>query len=108
MKSRFPFDVMCLALAELELIFEKGHNNYSDHELTERAEKIFDVAKNFDDLYWFIANLKIYLEEVKLYPEKSMFFFQLNWFYLNIENILIKMEPLYFSLLTTPSFSLLL
>ncbi len=68
LNRHFPFDAMCWALAELELIFEKGHNKYSEHELTKRAEKIFDIAKSYDDLCWFIANLKIYLEEIKLYP----------------------------------------
>lgn len=68
LNSYFPFDAMCWALAELELIFEKGHKNYSQQELTEKAEEIFDVEKNYDNLCWLIANLKIYLEEVNLYP----------------------------------------
>ncbi len=67
-KSNYPYDTLCWALAEFEMIFEKGRKNYSEHEVIEREKKIFDSSLDYDDLCWFISNLKIYLEEVKLYP----------------------------------------
>lgn len=67
-KSNYPYDTLCWALAEFQMIFEKGHKNYLEHEVVERAEKIFDVSLDYDELCFLIANLKIYLEEVKLYP----------------------------------------
>jgi len=68
LKSYYPYDTLCWALAEFQLIFEKGERNYSEHEVIERAEKIIDSPLGYDDLCGFIANLKIYLEEAKLYP----------------------------------------
>ena len=68
MKSNYPYDTLCWALAEFQLIFEKGHKNYSEHEVIEREKKIFNALIDYDDLCWFIANLKVYLEQIKLYP----------------------------------------
>ena len=67
-KSNYPYDSLCWALAEFELIFEKGRKNYSEQEVIKREKKIFDSSLDYDDICWFIANLKIYLEEIKLYP----------------------------------------
>ena len=67
-KSYYPYDALCWALAEFELIFEKGHNNYSEYEVIDREKEIFDISLAYDDLCWFIANLRTYLEEVNLYP----------------------------------------
>ena len=64
----YPYDALCWALAEFQLIFEKGKKKYSEHEVIERAESIFESLLDYDDLCRFIANLKIYLEEAKLYP----------------------------------------
>lgn len=67
-KSNYPYDTLCWALAEFQMIFEKGRKNYLEHEVVESAEKIFDVSLDYDDLCFHIANLKIYLEAAKLYP----------------------------------------
>ena len=67
-KSNYPYDTLCWALAEFELIFEKGHKNYSESEVIERERQIFDVSLDYEDLCWFIANLKVYLEEIEKYP----------------------------------------
>ena len=68
MKSYYPYDALCWALAEFELILEKGQKNYTEHELSEREKEIFDASLNYEEICWFIANLKIYLEEINLYP----------------------------------------
>ncbi|MFX1389963.1 MAG: hypothetical protein ACFE9Z_07880 [Promethearchaeota archaeon] len=34
-KSNYPYDALCWALAEFQLIFEKGHKKYSEHEVIE-------------------------------------------------------------------------
>ena len=67
-KSNYPYDALCWALAEFELIFEKGHKGYSEHEVIEREKKIFDISLEYDEICWFIANLKVYLEQISLYP----------------------------------------
>jgi hypothetical protein len=67
-KSNFPYDALCWALAELEIIFEKGSKNYSESDVIRRAEKIFDSDLNYDPLCWIIARFKIYLEEIGAYP----------------------------------------
>ena len=67
-KSNVPYDTLCWALAEFELIFEKGHKNYSEHEVIEREKKIFNQSIDYKELCWFIANLKVYLEQIGLYP----------------------------------------
>lgn len=66
--SNFPFDTLCWALAELELIFEKGSKNYSERDVIKRAEKIIDSDLDYDTLCWLISRFKIYLEEIRLYP----------------------------------------
>ncbi len=67
-KSNFPYDALCWALAEFQMIFEKGGKNYSEQEVIEREKKIFNVSLEYDEICFLIANLKVYLEEVKLYP----------------------------------------
>ena len=66
--SNFPFDTLCWALAELELIFEKGSKKYSERDVIKRAEKILDSDLDYDTLCWLISRFKIYLEEISLYP----------------------------------------
>jgi len=68
LKSNFPYDTLCWALAELQLIFEKGHKNYSESEVIEREKKIFDSTLNYEEICWFIGSLKAYLEENRMYP----------------------------------------
>lgn len=68
LKSYFPFDTLCWALAELQLILEKGAKKYSEHDVIKEAEKILDSDLDYDTLCWLISNFKIYLEEIKLYP----------------------------------------
>jgi hypothetical protein len=68
LKSYYPYDALCWALAEFQLIFEKGKKNYSEHDVIERAEKLLDAFLDYDDLCRFIADLKIYLEEAGIYP----------------------------------------
>lgn len=68
LKSNYPYDALCWALAEFQLIFEKGHKKYLESEVIEREKKIFDASLDYEELCWFIANLKVYLEEVNLYP----------------------------------------
>lgn len=59
---------MCWALAELQLILEKGHKKYSESEVIKRAENIMDTSINYDSICWFIASIKAYLEEIGKYP----------------------------------------
>jgi hypothetical protein len=68
LKSYFPFDALCWALAEFQLIFEKGSKKYSESDVIKRAEKFIDSDLNYDNLCWIISMFKIYLEEIKLYP----------------------------------------
>ena len=68
LNSYYPYDALCWALAEFQLIFEKGKKKYSEREVIKRAEKIFDVLLDYDKICFLIAYLKIYLEEVGLYP----------------------------------------
>ncbi|MFX1503230.1 MAG: hypothetical protein ACFFDH_19875 [Promethearchaeota archaeon] len=66
--SYFPFDALCWALAELELIFEKGSGKYSEKDVIKRAEKILSSDINYDTLCLLISRFKAYLEAIKLYP----------------------------------------
>ncbi|MFX0024684.1 MAG: hypothetical protein ACFE9S_20420 [Candidatus Hermodarchaeota archaeon] len=68
LNSNFPFDALCWALAELELIFEKGTKKYSERDVIKRAQKIFDSELDYDTLCWSISRLKTYLEWIKSYP----------------------------------------
>ncbi len=68
LNSFFPFDAMCWALAELNLIFEKGHKKYSEKDVIERAEEILDSSLDYNTICWFIASFKVYLEEIGDYP----------------------------------------
>jgi hypothetical protein len=68
LNSNYPYDTLCWALAELQLIFEKGHKNYSESEVIEMEKKIFDTTLEYEDICWYIASLKGYLEENCLYP----------------------------------------
>ncbi|MFX1569157.1 MAG: hypothetical protein ACFFCV_12405 [Promethearchaeota archaeon] len=68
LKSNFPFDALCWALAELELIFEKGSNNYTESDVVIRTKRIFDSDLDYNSLCWLISRFKTYLEENKLYP----------------------------------------
>ncbi len=68
LNSNFPFDALYWALAELELIFEKGSKKYSETDVIKRAEKILDSDLDYDTLCWLISSLKVYLEEIGSYP----------------------------------------
>jgi hypothetical protein len=68
LRSNFPFDAMSWALAEMQLIFEKGHDNYTEKEVIRIAKKIIDIIPDYDTLCWLTANFKVYLEEIGLYP----------------------------------------
>jgi hypothetical protein len=68
LKSNFPYDTLCWTLAELQLIFEKGHKNYSEFEVKKREKKIFDSTLKYDEMCWLIGSFKVYLEENNLYP----------------------------------------
>ena len=68
LNSYFPFDALCWALAELQLIFEKGSKKYFRRDVIKRAEKIIDSDIDYDTLCWLISSFKTYLEEIKLYP----------------------------------------
>lgn len=67
-KINLPYDALCWALAEFELIFEKGYKHYTEREVIDREKHIFDVFLDYEELCWFIANLKVYLEHINLYP----------------------------------------
>lgn len=43
LETNFHFDAMCWALAELQLIFENSHGNYSEQEVSRREAIIFDL-----------------------------------------------------------------
>lgn len=64
-KKNYPYDTLCWALAEFQLIFEIGHNNYSEQEVINKAEKIFDSSLKYHEICWLISILKVYLEEIK-------------------------------------------
>ena len=68
MHNNFPFDTLCWALAELELIFEKGSKKYTERDVINRAEKIFDSDLDYQSICRLISRLKIYLEEINQYP----------------------------------------
>lgn len=63
-----PYDVLCWELAEFQLIVEKGRGKYSEHDVTKKAEKIFDLSPKYDEICWLISELKIYLIQENLYP----------------------------------------
>lgn len=67
-KKYYPYDALCWALAEFQLIFEKGRGNYIEQEVINTAEKIFDSSLKYHEICWLISNLKVYLEEIKAYP----------------------------------------
>ncbi|MFX1388736.1 MAG: hypothetical protein ACFE9Z_01575 [Promethearchaeota archaeon] len=68
LRSNFPFDAMSWALAEMQLIFEKGHGDFTEKEVVRVAQKIIDNIPDYDTLCWLIANFKVYLEEIGQYP----------------------------------------
>ncbi len=68
LESNFPFDALCWALAELELIFENGSKKYSEKDVIKRAEEIIDSDIKYDTLCLLISRFKSYLEVIKLIP----------------------------------------
>ena len=67
-KEGLPYDVLCWELAEFQLITEKGREKYSEHDITKRAEEIFDSSPKYDEICWLISEFKIYLIQENLYP----------------------------------------
>jgi hypothetical protein len=68
LNSYFPFDAMCWALAELQLLLEKSYKKYSEKEVIKRVEKLFNSSVEYDAICWIIATIKVYLEEMGKYP----------------------------------------
>jgi len=64
----YPYDELCWTLAEFQMIFEKGHKSFSDQDVINRAEKIMDSPLSYEEVCWLISMLKVYLEEINLYP----------------------------------------
>ncbi|MFW9971609.1 MAG: hypothetical protein ACFFDF_15545 [Candidatus Odinarchaeota archaeon] len=48
-KRNYPYDTLTWALAEFELIFEKGHKNYSEQEVIDREKIIFNASLDYKD-----------------------------------------------------------
>lgn len=67
-KKNYPYDALCWALGEFQLIFKKGRRNYTEQEVINKAEKIFDSSLKYHEICWLISILKVYLEEIKAYP----------------------------------------
>ena len=51
-----------------QLIFENGKGKYSEQDVIERSEEIFDLSLSYEDICWLISGLKIYLERSNKYP----------------------------------------
>ncbi len=68
LKKRLPYEDLCWELAEFQLLFEKGRKGYSEKDVYRRAKAIFDSTLTYVELCWLIANLKVYLEQINLYP----------------------------------------
>ncbi|MFX1389984.1 MAG: hypothetical protein ACFE9Z_07985 [Promethearchaeota archaeon] len=66
--KNYPYDALCWALAEFQIIYEKGKGNFSDQDVIDRAKKLFNSSLSYEGVCWLISILKVYLEEVKLYP----------------------------------------
>ena len=69
MHKNLPFDVLCWELAELQLIIEKGHGNYTDHEVSVMEEKIFNSTISYKEICWIISTLICFLGQHDLYPQ---------------------------------------
>lgn len=69
MHKDLPFDVLCWELAELQLIIEKAHGNYTDHEVSVMEEKIFNSTISYKEICWIIATLTCFLGQHDLYPQ---------------------------------------
>lgn len=57
-----------LALAEFQIIFEKGRKKFSEQDVIRRAKSILEFPLKYEDVCQLISMLKVYLEEAKLYP----------------------------------------
>jgi len=68
MHKELPFDVLCWELAEIQLIIEKGHGNYTDQEVSEMEEKIFNSTISYKEICWIISTLISFLGQQDLYP----------------------------------------
>lgn len=66
-KRYFPYDDLCWQLAELELISERGIKNYTNREVFQREQEIFDDSPKYIDICWLIAELNTYLKHKGLY-----------------------------------------
>lgn len=62
-----PYNILCWELAEYQLIFEKGKEEYSEQDVIERAEKIYDLSISYEDICWLITGVKVYLEKSNFY-----------------------------------------
>lgn len=73
MHKRLPFDVLCWQLAELQLIVEKGKGNYSDHEVYEMEENIFNSPISYREICWLISTLECFIGQQELYPQIKIY-----------------------------------
>ena len=64
-----PFDVLCWELAELQLVIEKGHGNYTNDEVSIMEEKIFNSTISYKEICWIISTLISFLGQQDLYPQ---------------------------------------
>jgi hypothetical protein len=62
------YEDLCWELAEYQLIFEEGHNKYSEKDVINKAKEIFNSKLNYRDICWLISSFKTYLKENKLFP----------------------------------------
>jgi hypothetical protein len=69
MHKELPFDVLCWELAELQLIIEKGHGRYTEHEVSKMEEKIFNSSISYKEICWIISTLISFLGQQDLYPQ---------------------------------------
>jgi len=64
----YPYDALCWALAEFQMIFERGDKGFSEQDVINQAEKIMESSLSYEEVCWLISMLIVYLEEANLYP----------------------------------------
>ena len=68
LNEQLPYEDLCWELAEFQLIYEKGHGKYDEHDVRKKAKTLYEISPSYREICLIIATYREYLTDKKLYP----------------------------------------
>lgn len=61
-----PYTFLCLILAEYQLIYQEGHDNFTEKDVLKRGKEIYNISPEYHEICWQISKLQVYFSQKSL------------------------------------------